>query len=215
VEAQPTELSVGNTVRRVLHLIKEDYTSWIMEDPDVPAEFKRQQSSASMSMYNLLGDSSTTTVDYGLPASNNLKSAFIQAINELIDEIESIYQNIANQAIEHIHSNEIIMTIGKSKTVEEFLRAAHRKRKFQVIVAEAAPLYGGHEFVINLAKAGIEATLITDSAIFAVMSRVNKVILGTHAVLANGGLIASSGSQVFVYSEHYLIYFVFNHHFNS
>ena len=30
--------------------------------------------------------------------------------------------NIATQALEHIHSNEVIMTIGKSKTVEEFLK---------------------------------------------------------------------------------------------
>ena len=30
--------------------------------------------------------------------------------------------NIATQALEHIHSNEVIMTIGKSRTVEEFLK---------------------------------------------------------------------------------------------
>lgn len=40
----------------------------------------------------------------------------------IILEVESVYVNIANQALEHIHSNEIIMTIGKSKTVEEFLK---------------------------------------------------------------------------------------------
>lgn len=34
---------------------------------------------------------------------------------------------------------------------------------------------------LELSKAGIEATVIPDSAVFAVMSRVNKVILGTHA----------------------------------
>lgn len=33
------------------------------------------------------------------------------------------------------------MTFGRSKTVEEFLKAAHRKRTFQVIVAESAPQY--------------------------------------------------------------------------
>lgn len=31
------------------------------------------------------------------------------------------------------------MTYGKSRTVEEFLKAAARKRKFEVIVAESAP----------------------------------------------------------------------------
>lgn len=34
---------------------------------------------------------------------------------------------------------------------------------------------------LELSKAGIETTVIPDSAVFAVMSRVNKVILGTHA----------------------------------
>lgn len=31
------------------------------------------------------------------------------------------------------------MTIGRSKTVEEFLKMAAVKRKFQVLVAESAP----------------------------------------------------------------------------
>ena len=38
----------------------------------------------------------------------------------------------SKQAIEHIHANEIIMTIGKSRTVENFLKYAAKNRKFQV-----------------------------------------------------------------------------------
>lgn len=49
--------------------------------------------------------------------------------------------NIAAQASEHIHANEIILTIGKSKTVEKFLKTAAKTRKFQVIVVEGAPQY--------------------------------------------------------------------------
>lgn len=47
---------------------------------------------------------------------------------------------------------------------------------------------------VSLAKAKINTTLIPDSSIFALMSRVNKVIIGTHSVLANGGLRAACGS---------------------
>ena len=36
--------------------------------------------------------------------------------------------NIATQALEHIHSNEVIMTIGKSRTVEEFLKVNENTR---------------------------------------------------------------------------------------
>lgn len=36
-------------------------------------------------------------------------------------------------------ASEVIMTIGISRTVQEFLMRAAQKRKFQVIVAETAP----------------------------------------------------------------------------
>lgn len=52
---------------------------------------------------------------------------------------EGTTDNIAMQALEHIHSNEVIMTVGRSRTVEAFLKDAARKRKFHVIVAECAP----------------------------------------------------------------------------
>jgi translation initiation factor eIF-2B subunit beta len=45
-----------------------------------------------------------------------------------------------------------------------------------------------------LISMGIQVILIPDSAVFALMSRVNKVILAPHTVLANGGLIAATGA---------------------
>lgn len=55
------------------------------------------------------------------------------------------------------------------------IQAAAKKRKIEVIVAESAPFYQGQLMAKNLALAGIETILITDSAVFAIMSRVNKV----------------------------------------
>jgi len=46
----------------------------------------------------------------------------------------------------------------------------------------------------KLAAAGISTVLIPDSCIFALMSRVNKVIIGAHAILANGGVFAIAGT---------------------
>ena len=53
----------------------------------------------------------------------------------------------------------------------------------QVIVAEASPFFGGHDLAASLAKSKIQTTVITDSAIFAVMSRVNKVIVFRSTVI--------------------------------
>ena len=101
------------------------------------------------------------------------------------------------------------MTFGASRTVEEFLKVAARKRKFEVIVAEGAPSYRGRQLAVTLARLGIETILIPDSAIFAMMARVNKVLVSTHAVMANGGLIAWAGSHaVAMAAKHHSVPFV-------
>jgi translation initiation factor eIF-2B subunit beta len=55
---------------------------------------------------------------------------------------------------------------------------------------------GTDKFLKPLSAAGITVILMTDASIFAIMSRVNKVILATHAVIANGGLIAAAGARL-------------------
>jgi translation initiation factor eIF-2B subunit beta len=49
--------------------------------------------------------------------------------NSCLQEIDG---NIAQQAAEHIHANEVILTFGASNTVTLFLKEATKKRNFQV-----------------------------------------------------------------------------------
>lgn len=77
--------------------------------------------------------------------------------------------------------------------VVEFFQAAAKKRQFKVIVAESAPSLNGQTLAHQLALSAIDVTVIPDSAVFAIMARVNKVIIPAFAVLADGGLIAQSG----------------------
>ena len=44
-----------------------------------------------------------------------------------------------------------------------------------------------------LSASGISSFLVPDSSIYAIMSRVNKVILSAHAILANGGMFSITG----------------------
>ncbi|XP_009247591.3 translation initiation factor eIF2B subunit beta isoform X2 [Pongo abelii] len=161
--AQPSETTVGNMVRRVLKIIREEYGR---------LHGRSDESDQQESLHKLL-TSGGLNEDFSFYYAQ-LQSNIIEAINELLVELEGTMENIAAQALEHIHSNEVIMTIGFSRTVEAFLKEAARKRKFHVIVAECAPFCQGHEMAVNLSKAGIETTVMTDAAIFAVMSRVNK-----------------------------------------
>jgi len=126
-----------------------------------------------------------------------LKTNVMEAIQEMKDELEDLHRSINEQAPNHIHADEVILTYARSKTIELFLKAAaSKKRNFQVVICEGAPHFGGHSMAKSLASAGIDTTVINDAAIFAMMARVNKVLLPAHAVLANGGLIASSGSHL-------------------
>lgn len=55
-------------------------------------------------------------------------------------KIDFSNEDIAKQALEHIHSNEIILTVGKSSEVEMFLKEAAKDRTFEVFITECAPL---------------------------------------------------------------------------
>ncbi|KAJ6771406.1 hypothetical protein OIU74_017782 [Salix koriyanagi] len=123
-----------------------------------------------------------------------LKHDVIRAVNELIEDINSCHEQIAEQSVELIHQNESLLTFGRSRTVREFLCAAKEKRRsFRVFVAEGAPKYQGHALAKDLGARGIQTTVITDSAVFAMISRVNMVVVGVHAVMANGGVIGPVG----------------------
>lgn len=255
--AKPVELAIGNIVRRVLHMIREEQQQEQISHSEGGSAAKdaadKQQPGLlsqafrgggggrpfgrAVSLSNLLdapadgggifgslssslgnsqqkrpqgsGDSTPTAAsgagsafdegDAGkkwrkkLPPQWNNKNNVIEMLNELIDELDGIEQQIAQQAVEHIHANEVILTYGMSDTTLLFLKEASRKREFQVVVAEAAPGYDGHAMASQLSQAKVQTTLIADSAVFAMMARVNKVLVGAHAVLANGGVIAPAG----------------------
>ncbi|KAL3424350.1 initiation factor 2 subunit family protein [Phlyctema vagabunda] len=164
----------------------------------------------AISAANIAQKISTATLD--------LKAEIMNGIEEIIDELDQVDEQIAAYAQEHIHSNEIILTHSSSMSVQKFLLKAAEKRKFTVIVTESYP--NDHEathaaitgkttqdqvdgdemspsaFIKPLSSAGITVVLMTDATIFAIMSRVNKVILATHAVIANGGLIAAAGARI-------------------
>ena len=61
------------------------------------------------------------------------------------------------------------------------------------MVCETFPSLLGQQFALDLAHSNIKTTLIHDAAAFTVMPRCNKVVIGCHAVLANGGILVPSG----------------------
>ncbi|KAL4930092.1 translation initiation factor eIF2B subunit beta [Aspergillus undulatus] len=253
IAAQPREMVVGNIVRRVLGLIRDeaeddrdgdfnlsDDSESQPQTPhmgDGPSDMRpdgsdrgssKPMSAHPVSMFSLLSHPEPENSLPGTPASGSpsgrlpghtqnkdIRAEVLDGINEIIDELGQVDDQIAAYALDHIHSNEIILTHTSSTTVQKFLLKAAAKRKFTVIHAESYPnnheathatvsgqaptddeILSTESFQKPLIAHGITVILIPDSAVFALMSRVNKVILGTHSVLANGGLVAAAGTRV-------------------
>ncbi|KAF8503397.1 nagb/rpia/CoA transferase-like protein [Russula emetica] len=195
IEAQPKEHTVGNTVRRLLHQVREEYDNASKGEATTCvnefsiANFVLQGQPRSQAAEQQKAESTLVLKedDSDDPDSfaRTLKPVVMEAIQDILDELETVYDNIGKSARDHIHSDEIILTIGKSKTVETYLKSAAHYHKFTVIVAESGPSYGGHDMARSLSSSGISTFLVPDSSIYALMSRVSKVILGAHAILTN------------------------------
>lgn len=124
----------------------------------------------------------------------DIRGPVLSEVDVILKDLQRVHTHIADQALEHIHAAEVVLTFGRSRTVAKFLEEAAKLRPFKVFVAESCPSYAGQDAALHLAKLGIDTTVVTDSAVFSIMSRVHKVIVGTHAVMHNGGLLAHSGA---------------------
>ena len=195
VAASGHELCVGNIVRRVLFFVRDELS-----------KLRKHHHTPALSLLTLMENTPADDRTESLPRPNSgdqplpstFKKSLIESIEFLRDEIETIDSQIEAQAIEHIHTDEVILTLGHSTTIENFLAVAARKREFHVLIADGAPAFNGHKMALALSKKKdaekITTTVITDAAVFAVMARCNKVIIGCNAVLANGGILADAGA---------------------
>lgn len=192
-DAQPREFAAGNIIRRVLAIIRDE--------TNVSSNKSSNESApVSTSMFQLLTISNKEKekdIDNNkFTEKSDLRSVIIQGIRDLMDEIQSVHENIELMTVDLIHDNEILLTpTPGSETVLNFLLKASLKRKFTVLITENYPndIELCHRFAKKLSDANIESVIIPDSAIFAVMSRVGKVLIGARSVFVNGGCVTQAG----------------------
>lgn len=199
VKAQPREFAAGNVLRRVLALVRDEIS-------DRSASASADNAPVNTAMFRLLvpppdkqeqeNNAQQSQNTRKIERKDDLRSIVIQGIRDLIDEIASVHENIAQMTVEMIHDNEVLLTpTPGSETVLNFLLKASLKRKFTVLITENYPndIKLCHRAAKKLAEANIETVIIPDSTIYAVMSRVGKVLIGARAVFANGGCVTASG----------------------
>ena len=205
------QFSIGNIVKRILFIIREEVDKLISfreNNSDSKSNLKKLSNVTSL---NLLTDYKNIKMmtrkdskieedqEKKISVSNiekispDMMNNILQNIEELISELETTSDIIKEKANEHINDNDIILIANHSDQLEDFFIECSKTKKFKVIVSKSSPKLNGYIQAKNLIKNGIDTTLIEDTGIYSIMPKITKVIIGTRAIVANGGLISYNG----------------------
>ena len=205
------QFSIGNIVKRILFIIREEVdklTSFRENNLDSKSNLKKLSNVTSL---NLLTDyknikmmtrkdskveeeqEKKVSIQNIEKITSEMKNNILQNIEDLISEIELTTELINATTNKHINENEIILTANHSDQLEDFFIECSKKKKFKVYIAESSPSLNGFIQAKNLIKKGIDTTIIEDTEIYSIIPKITKVIIGTRAIVANGGLISYNG----------------------
>lgn len=132
------------------------------------------------------------------------KGVLLDAIAKYVREkIVLAAEAISKSAFEKINDGDVILVYGCSSLVSRTLCNAYAKgRAFRVVVVDSRPRLEGRETLRRLVKQGVRCTYVLINAISYVLPEVSKVLLGAHALLANGSVMSRMGtSQIALLSK--------------
>lgn len=146
------------------------------------------------------------------------KEKIIGNSSGFIDSSFKAVSKIAETGASLIRDGDVILTHCNSSTAVNVITKAHSEgKRFKVYATESRPWGQGFITVTELAKSGVDITLIIDSAVTSVMGQVTKIFVGADTITPRGDLynkigtaqiatVASTmGKPVYVCAETYKI----------
>lgn len=113
-----------------------------------------------------------------------------------ITRSEEAVRQISLIGAKRIQDGDVIITHCNSSAAVGVLKEAYAQgKRFKVYATESRPWRQGIITVNELAEAGIDVTLIIDSAVRSVMKYANKVFVGADTVTSHGALINKVGTS--------------------
>jgi ribose 1,5-bisphosphate isomerase len=123
--------------------------------------------------------------------------------SKFVDASNKAVQTIGRIGAKRINDGDVIMTHCNSSAALSVIETAHAQGKeIKVYATESRPWRQGILTVNDLARAGVDTTLIIDSAVRSVMSKVNEVFVGADTVASNGALINKIGTSQLALAAH-------------
>lgn len=138
-----------------------------------------------------------TKIPAGKSDADSKQSLFNDIDQYIKDEISLAVNAITVLGAERINkTGDCIMTFSYSLEVKHVLYSAYLQgKKFRVIVVDSGPEYRGLDMVEFLSKLNIHVSYIYINSAPYVIKESTKVLLGAHAILANGYVMSQMGSS--------------------
>lgn len=134
---------------------------------------------------------------------NQLDQLTTEYRDEVLDMFNSSKKRIAKIGAKRIRDGYTILThCHSSATTGTLIEAKRQGINFKVIQTETRPKYQGRITAIELVEAGIETTMIVDSAARHYMRQIDFVILGSDAITSEGNIINKIGSSQIALAAH-------------
>ncbi|XP_054736356.1 translation initiation factor eIF-2B subunit delta [Anastrepha obliqua] len=129
-------------------------------------------------------------------AESDLKENLCRFIDTYIEnQIGKAAEAISHSVQEKISNGDVILTFGCSSLITYIFEEAQRRRvDFRVIVVDSRPFCEGQELLRRLTVKEIPCSYVLINAVSFVMPEATKVLLGAHALLANGYVMARTGT---------------------
>lgn len=116
---------------------------------------------------------------------------------------ERAVERISEIGARQIRDGDVLMTHCNSSAALGVIKEAHRQGKdIRVYATESRPWRQGILTVNDLADAGVDVTLIIDSAVRSVMRRVDRVFVGADTITSTGTLVNKVGTSQLAAAAH-------------
>ena len=218
IDIDPVQFCIGNTIKKILHIIREEIRENQKDKNNNSNETKEslsntvnQENKKLLDIKNLEYTDSDNTTEKSFNSSGQLyevkkeesndelnMDVILENIDTLIAEMSSISETITEkkEIKDLISDNDIILTTNYSEQIVKILSENKRTKKFKVFVCESAPKLREKSMSEELKKIKLDVTTVENDDIYSVMKKYTKVkvFLGAKAILNNGRLIAYGGS---------------------
>lgn len=127
----------------------------------------------------------------------DLKAYTINLANRFIESSKTAVKKIGEIGARRIRDGDTILTHCQSSAVDAIIKKAWKQgKKIRVYSTETRPRFQGRITARTLSQAGIPVTMIIDSAARYFMNEVDKVIVGSDAIAANGAVVNKIGTSL-------------------